>query len=161
MRARYVAAGAGALALLALAVPLERRLGRSYPSPLAAAAGLAAGIAGAALFVRARLALGERWQASALAPASVPLVRRGPYACIRHPLYAAGLLLAAATPLLHPSLAALLVGTGFAAGTLLKLRIEERTLRSSLGADYERYAREVPALFPRLCRRQGPERGGG
>ncbi len=79
------------------------------------------------------------------------LVRRGPYALVRHPVYTglavhfAGACLATGNVLLI-------------AGTLLlsypafyaRARTEERLLRARFGADYEAYAREVPMLVPRL-----------
>lgn len=79
------------------------------------------------------------------------LVRRGPYALVRHPVY---------TGLgLHFAGACLATGNLLLiAGTLLvsypafyaRARAEERLLRDQFGADYEAYAREVPMLVPRL-----------
>jgi protein-S-isoprenylcysteine O-methyltransferase Ste14 len=77
------------------------------------------------------------------------LVRRGPYALVRHPVY---------TGLgLHFAGACLATGNLLLiAGTLLvsypafyaRARAEERLLRSRFGAEYEKYAREVPMLVP-------------
>jgi protein-S-isoprenylcysteine O-methyltransferase Ste14 len=78
------------------------------------------------------------------------LVRRGPYALVRHPVY---------TGLgLHFAGACLATGNLLLiAGTLLvsypafyaRARAEERLLRDQFGADYEAYARKVPMLLPR------------
>jgi len=82
------------------------------------------------------------------------LVRRGPYALVRHPVYT-GLAL-------HFAGACLATGNVLLiAGTLLmsypafyaRARAEERLLREQFGADYEAYAREVPMLVPRLTAR--------
>ena len=77
------------------------------------------------------------------------LIRGGPYALVRHPVYT-GLLL---------HFAGACLGTGnllLLAGTLLvtlpafyaRARAEERLLRERFGAEYEKYAREVPMLVP-------------
>jgi protein-S-isoprenylcysteine O-methyltransferase Ste14 len=77
------------------------------------------------------------------------LVRRGPYALVRHPVY---------TGLgLHFAGACLATGNLLLiAGTLLvsypafyaRARAEERLLRGRFGAEYEKYAQEVPMLVP-------------
>jgi protein-S-isoprenylcysteine O-methyltransferase Ste14 len=82
------------------------------------------------------------------------LVRRGPYALVRHPVY---------TGLgLHFAGACLATGNlVLIAGTLLvsypafyaRARAEERLLRERFGAEYEAYARGVPMLVPRLTGR--------
>lgn len=82
------------------------------------------------------------------------LVRRGPYALVRHPVY---------TGLgLHFAGACLATGNLLLiAGTLLvsypcfyaRARAEERLLRDQFGAEYEAYARKVPMLLPRLLGR--------
>jgi protein-S-isoprenylcysteine O-methyltransferase Ste14 len=84
------------------------------------------------------------------------LVRRGPYALVRHPVYTG----------LAVHFAGACIATGnvlLIAGTLLmsypafyvRARTEERLLRERFGADYEAYAREVPMLVPRLPARWG------
>jgi protein-S-isoprenylcysteine O-methyltransferase Ste14 len=98
----------------------------------------------------ARRALGPMWSGVVQVRAQHPLVERGPYRLVRHPIYLAGLLLAAGTFLAHPSPATACLGAGFSVGVLVKARLEERALRSVLGHDYERYAARVPALVPRL-----------
>ena len=76
------------------------------------------------------------------------LVERGPYRLVRHPIYLAGLLLAAGSFLAHPSPASACLGGGFAVGVVLKAWLEERALRGVLGEEYARYAARVPALIP-------------
>jgi protein-S-isoprenylcysteine O-methyltransferase Ste14 len=77
------------------------------------------------------------------------LVRAGPFAWVRHPVYT-GLAL-------HFLGACLATGNVFLlGGTLLitlpafyaRARAEEKLLRGQFGADYEHYAREVPMLVP-------------
>jgi len=84
------------------------------------------------------------------------VVDHGPYARVRHPIYLGILLLAAGTVCAHPSPATVCVGLGTAAGVALKIPLEERALRRTLGEAYVRYAARVPALLPRLLRRGRP-----
>jgi protein-S-isoprenylcysteine O-methyltransferase Ste14 len=155
-----VAAGVALLVtLLVGAVVLEGLTGRFPFHSGAAAAGIV--LAGCALVLHgwARRTLGPMWSGVVQVRAQHALVERGPYRLVRHPIYLAGLLLAAGTFLAHPSLTTASLGAGFSVGVLLKARLEERALRSALGGDYERYAARVPALVPRLwTRRAAPSR---
>ena len=38
----------------------------------------------------------------------------------------------------------------FAAGTALRVRVEEKLLRRTFGETYDSYARQVPAVLPRF-----------
>ena len=141
---------AATLAGLAL---IERREGR-VPSPSwVAIAGLAFTAAGLVLHARARRALGANWSGVVTVRASQTVVERGPYAVVRHPIYASLLLLAAGSLLAHPSVGTACLALGFGVGIGLKIVVEERALRRALGAAYASYAARVPALVPRLRRR--------
>ncbi len=107
---------------------------------------LAAG--GVALHGWARRTLGPMWSGVVQVRAQHVLVERGPYRLVRHPIYLAGLLLAAGSFLAHPSPASACLGGGFAVGVVLKAWLEERALRGVLGDEYARYAARVPALIP-------------
>jgi protein-S-isoprenylcysteine O-methyltransferase Ste14 len=105
-------------------------------------------IVGLGFTVWARVHLGQHWSGHVTLKAGHRLIRTGPYAIVRHPIYT-GLLLAA-------------VGTAFAVdewrGVLAvliiveahvrKLRLEERWLVEEFGGEYEQYRREVKALIP-------------
>jgi len=144
-----VAAGLAVLVTsLAGAAVLERALGRFAFRPGAALAGLALAGAGVVLHGWARRTLGPMWSGVVQVRAQHVLVERGPYRVVRHPIYLAGLLLAAGTLLAHPSPASACLGGGFAAGVVLKAWLEERALRGVLGEQYARYAARVPALIP-------------
>ncbi|MFN8542656.1 MAG: isoprenylcysteine carboxylmethyltransferase family protein [Candidatus Binatia bacterium] len=137
---------------LAAGVVLERRVGRWPAYPMLEAAGLALVGAGLVLHHRARQTLGPQWEPTVTVRVGHDLVTRGPYAVVRHPLYAAVLLAAAGTLLAHPSLAIACAAVGLATGTGLKIRAEETALHRVLGERWTRYATCVPALIPRLSR---------
>jgi protein-S-isoprenylcysteine O-methyltransferase Ste14 len=77
------------------------------------------------------------------------LVRRGPYALVRHPVYT-GLGLHFAGACLGTGNLVLIAGTLLVSypAFYLRARAEERLLRDRFGAQYEKYAREVPMLVP-------------
>jgi protein-S-isoprenylcysteine O-methyltransferase Ste14 len=77
------------------------------------------------------------------------LVRGGPYALVRHPVYS-GLALHFAGACLATGNLLLIAGTLLVTfpAFYLRARAEERLLRDRFGAEYEKYAREVPMLVP-------------
>ena len=77
------------------------------------------------------------------------LVRRGPYALVRHPVYT-GLGLHFAGACLATGNLVLIAGTLLVSypAFYLRARAEERLLRDRFGVEYEKYAREVPMLVP-------------
>ncbi|HZH91633.1 MAG TPA: isoprenylcysteine carboxylmethyltransferase family protein [Pyrinomonadaceae bacterium] len=93
--------------------------------------------------------LGAQWSLTARVLADHKLITAGVYGYVRHPIYTGmlGLLLATGLAASRPVglLAGLIV---FWAGTLVRVRSEERLLRAAFGADYDDYARRVPAVLP-------------
>lgn len=107
------------------------------------------GVGGALLFDRSARVLGTNWSVVARMRTDHLLVRDGPFARMRHPIYFAMLLM----------LTALGIGLGhiwglaaaipvFVIGTSIRIREEEKLLRAQFGEDHARYVREVPAFFP-------------
>ncbi len=100
----------------------------------------------------ARARLGRLWSASIGLKEGHALVRAGPYALCRHPIYA-GLLVAMIGTALARGTASAIVGlVVFAIGLLLRIRQEERLLLGHFGDVYRRYRADVPALVPRAIR---------
>jgi protein-S-isoprenylcysteine O-methyltransferase Ste14 len=80
-------------------------------------------------------------------PEARGLVRSGPYAHVRHPVYAAETTAFVGLAIASPALRNWLVlGVVFGA-QLVRMRLEERALTEAF-PEYERYAREVPRLIP-------------
>lgn len=128
--------------------PLGLRL---YPdSQLAAWAGLAIAVAGALLTVWARLILGGNWSAVVAIKNDHALVRRGPYALVRHPIYSGLLLLLLGSVIANGELRAFLGFAIVGVGLWYKSRQEERYLAQQFGADYTLYRTRVRALIPYL-----------
>ena len=79
------------------------------------------------------------------------LVRTGPYAIVRHPIYASLLLMLLCTLLVRtpwqwmpPALVVFLLGTE------IRVRAEDRLLASRFGDQFREYQRSVPAYIPFL-----------
>ncbi len=111
-------------------------------------AGFALTIAGCAFAVWGRLSLGGNWSATVTVKQDHSLVRSGPYAIVRHPIYSGGLLGLAGTALVLGEWRGILaVALAFIAWRR-KSRLEETFMTRQFGADYARYQREVKALIP-------------
>ncbi|MBI1748634.1 MAG: isoprenylcysteine carboxylmethyltransferase family protein [Acidobacteria bacterium] len=95
--------------------------------------------------------LGKEWSITARVLEGHKLATEGPYRLVRHPIYTAmfGMLLATGLAIsqaraLLPAILILWVGT------VIRIRSEEKLLREMFGAEFESYARRVPALFPHV-----------
>ena len=113
------------------------------------AAGIGTYVAGCALMMWALLSLRRSYQLGGMAPRSRDaLVIRGPYALVRHPMYAAALAMALGLALALQSLACLAVFGIYLLMLHALMPLEEAGLRSAYGETYEAYARTVPRLIP-------------
>lgn len=100
---------------------------------------------GSVIQVLALLALRSR---AAMPSTHDPLVEHGPYARIRHPIYAAALLEFTGIVLLRPTRAVAVACAIGVAWALLQARCEEADLCQRLPA-YRAYMRRVPRFLPR------------
>lgn len=106
-------------------------------------------VAGLSFMWWARLHLGGLWSSGVTRKEDHRLIDSGPYAFVRHPIYA-GLLMLTVALLAISGRTFGVVGFGLVVvGLFLKARLEERFLREELGADvYGAYAKRVPMLVP-------------
>jgi protein-S-isoprenylcysteine O-methyltransferase Ste14 len=103
---------------------------------------------GLAFTVWARVHLGANWSANVARKLDHELVRSGPYAWVRHPIYSGLLLAFFGVAVGRGDVGALLGCALMSYGFLRKLRIEERWLPQTFGDAYVRYRDEVPSLLP-------------
>jgi protein-S-isoprenylcysteine O-methyltransferase Ste14 len=103
---------------------------------------------GIALAIWARVHLGRYWSGLVTLKEGHRLIRSGPYAFVRNPIYT-GLLVAVLGSAVVVGNAGLLLMFAIMLLTfLLKIRAEERLLREAFGAEYEAYAHDVKRLVP-------------
>ena len=104
---------------------------------------------GLALTWWARIHLGCLWSSAITRKEKHRLVETGPYAFVRHPIYAGLIIALLVTTATEATPMALLGAVLIAIGLWVKARAEERFLLAELGPDaYEFYRRRVPMLIP-------------
>ncbi len=112
--------------------------------------GVALTLAGASLCVWARVCLGKYWSDKVVLKVDHQLIRNGPYAYLRHPIYSGVLLGIVGTALVVGEwrciVALLLMGTNY----FVKARREEKILAGCFGEAYAEYKRATGFFLPGL-----------
>jgi protein-S-isoprenylcysteine O-methyltransferase Ste14 len=118
-------------------------------NPWRALLGLVFAAPGILLSWRSIRFLGRQWRVDTGLNADHQLIRTGPYALIRHPIYAsmlcmllAGIAWCGTLPLWPLSLPL------FFAGIEIRIRVEDSLLRERFGAEFTRWAESTPAYLP-------------
>lgn len=103
------------------------------------------------LFATSSDALGRNWSIVARTRSDHELIRSGPYARVRHPIYLGLLLflLGFAIALGH-WLQLVIALPLYLAGTRIRIEIEDRLLERKFGDVFRDYRKSTPALVPRL-----------
>jgi protein-S-isoprenylcysteine O-methyltransferase Ste14 len=142
------AAVAGALLLFSRTPALS--LGsRLWPDrAVIAYAGVALTFAGVLFAMWARLTLGRNWSARVTLKEDHELIRSGPYALSRHPIYTGMLLALIGGGVYVGELRAVFALVFFVAYFWMKLSTEEWFMLQQFGNQYREYQREVKALIP-------------
>jgi len=143
---------AGAFYLLDYSEPWFGALNRRFvPDWLwLAELGAALTVAGIAYAIWARHHLGKNWSADVTIRADHKLIRNGPYARLRHPIYT-GLILALIGTVLSVGENRALVALGiFLIGWTRKAKKEEAFLAQEFGAAFEEHKRLTGFFLPRL-----------
>jgi len=112
---------------------------------------------GLALVLWARLALGQMYNVSSgffgvQLYADHRLVTHGPFAIVRHPMYAGIILASLGGLLIYRTWTLVFALTLF--GLVLRARREEQALAAEFGEEWEAYRGRVPGWVPRILRRQ-------
>jgi len=110
--------------------------------------GVALTAGGIAFAIWARVALGQNWSSQVTLKQGHELIRRGPYALVRHPIYS-GLLLALAGSALAIGRGGCILGWSLVAATYaVKIRQEEQLMKQTFPDAYPQYAERVKAFIP-------------
>jgi len=132
--------------------PVKITLSSLGAAGLAGTAAVLLLMAGAiALFAASSRELGRNWSLVARMRSDHELVRTGPYARVKHPIYLGMLLflLALAVALGHYVQLVIAIPL-FLIGTAIRTRIEDRLLEQQFGETFRDYRRSTPALIPKL-----------
>ncbi len=97
----------------------------------------------------ARVHLGRFWSGAVTLKEGHAIVRTGPYALTRHPIYTGLLLAVAGTALVRGTLASFARLFLIVLGVIVKSRQEEQLLIAHFGDAYRSYQDDVSALIPR------------
>ena len=93
--------------------------------------------------------LGKQWSLGARLVEGHELIEDGPYRFVRNPIYTGMFGMLVATGLIAMRWERLAVAViMFAAGTYVRIRMEEHLLRAAFGVRFEEYARRVWAVIP-------------
>jgi protein-S-isoprenylcysteine O-methyltransferase Ste14 len=120
--------------------------------------GLLMVVAGLAFAIWARAHLGRNWSGTVTVKENHELIRSGPYAIVRHPIYTGLLLAVLGTAIVFGEWRGLLAFCFLTIALLLKLQREERFMEESFPDTYPSYCAQVPALIPLF---RGSSHGGG
>ena len=105
---------------------------------------------GVATSIWARYHLGVYWSARVTLKEGHQLIRSGPYALVRHPIYTGMLLAAAGTALVAGEWRGILAVVLLLAAHSRKALREEGLLAAEFGNEYSSYRRSTGFLFPRF-----------
>jgi protein-S-isoprenylcysteine O-methyltransferase Ste14 len=114
--------------------------------------GLAVLLTGAGIIfaIWARFYIGENWSSAVSIKVGHQLIRTGPYAWVRHPIYSGLLLATIGTALARREPRGLFALALLWLGFWIKSRMEEGFMRKAFGLEYHEYSRSTGALIPRL-----------
>src|SRR5205823_278807 len=107
--------------------------------------------AGVSFAIWARVHLGQYWSGRITVKTDHELIRSGPYAITRHPIYTGfifGILGCAVTSGEVKGLIAFII---IVFAFFRKIRLEEKILYETFGKTYEEYSKQVAALIPYLA----------
>lgn len=112
--------------------------------------GAALAVAGIAFAIWARVHIGRYWSGSVALKVGHELVRTGPYAHIRHPIYTGVLVALAGTALAIGRYGALLAFLVLLGDLTWKSRTEEALLAQEFGRAFEEHRRRTGFFLPRF-----------
>ncbi len=111
-------------------------------------AGTALAVAGVALAIWSRRVLGTNWSGAVRITEGQHLIRTGPYAVVRNPIYTGIALSVLGTALVAGTIGGLLGFALVVASLWQKGRMEEQFLLTEFGEEYAAYQREVKFMIP-------------
>ena len=122
---------------------------RFVPTTAAASwLGLMITVVGLALSVWARFQIGRNWSGLIEVKEGHLLIRTGPYAIVRHPIYSGFMLATLGTAIAFGEISGLIAFVLILVAWGYKARLEETAMTEQFGAEYESYRSKVKGLIP-------------
>jgi protein-S-isoprenylcysteine O-methyltransferase Ste14 len=135
--------------LAAVAIEHDFRGLRIHPTALSTWGGLSIMSVGVVLRVWCFYTLGHYFTFTVQTSLDQPVIDTGPYRMLRHPSYAALLLIFIGWGFVYDNWGSLVVLTAaVAAGLVVRIRVEERALSKDLGGKYQEFAATRKRLIP-------------
>ena len=134
-------------------------LGQRFVAPYLTvrACGFAIAVSGLALTAWARIHLGRNWSDKVVIQSDHELVRTGPYARIRHPIYSGVLLGITGTAFIVGEWRALCSLLIMSINYIIKAKREDKILAERFGEKFQSYQKDAGMLLPHLGQRLEPE----
>ena len=118
--------------------------------PATYAIGAALTLIGLLFAVWARYHIGRNWSGVITLKEDHALIRSGPYALVRHPIYSGLMLAIVGSAIARGDFAAVLAIAAMLYAVLRRVQIEESWMNEMFGRDYADYKSRTPALIPFL-----------
>ena len=107
-------------------------------------------ITGLAFALWARFYLGSNWDALISLKLHHKLVRTGPYAVVRHPIYSGFMIALVGSVLNFGHFRSLIAATMVVVAWVYKAGVEETFMREHFQMEYDQYCHEVRRLIPKI-----------
>jgi protein-S-isoprenylcysteine O-methyltransferase len=131
------------------AFPLGPLAWRFVPRSSAASyTGLVLTVVGVAFAIWARFYLGRNWSGTVTIKQDHKLIRTGPYALVRHPIYTGLELAVLGTAVAMGEIRGLAAAGVALIGIRLKFGLEEKFMTDRFGAEYVQYKKNVKTMIP-------------
>lgn len=118
------------------------------PTNFSVFTGLGLTFLGLAFAVWARLSIGRNWSGYIELKEGHQLIRSGPYAIVRHPIYSGFMLATLGTAIAFGDWSGLVAFVLIVGAWGYKATLEENALIEKFGSEYEEYRRRVKQLVP-------------
>ena len=122
--------------------------------PALAAVGFVLALIGLAIALWARVHLGQYWSDKVVLKVDHQLIRSGPYAHLRHPIYSGVLLAVLGTALIVDEWRGLLAFVILLANYSIKARKEEQILAAHFGDEFRKHLTSAGFLLPSFRNRK-------
>jgi protein-S-isoprenylcysteine O-methyltransferase Ste14 len=105
-------------------------------------------IAGVAFAIWARVTLGRNWSGTVTIKQDHELIRTGPYALVRHPIYTGIMFAVLGTAIFDGEIRSIILIVATFSLLIHKMRMEEQFMTEQFGSGYTNYRQNTKALVP-------------